>query len=260
MSTFSVNVKWGKQKFENVDIDLNESPLTFKTQLFSLTGVLTERQKLMIGGATINDDEWSIKAKPKIKQGCTFMLMGSADELPAPPKEKTKFIEDMSELEAASALELPFGLRNFGNTCYMNATLQCLRAIPELSSVLDNYVRRDVPETDVIPHDLTANMNTLFNSLRVGEPNLSLMLFLKSLHTAVPHFSEKDDRGVFLQQDAHECWSSILTNLNITLTQQVRLHDVMSVHYNNYVHSFAVFTYHSFFWSEFYTTIFRFVF
>jgi ubiquitin carboxyl-terminal hydrolase 14 len=68
MSTFSVNVKWGKQKFENVDIDLNESPLTFKTQLFSLTGVLTERQKLMIGGATINDDEWSIKAKPKIKQ------------------------------------------------------------------------------------------------------------------------------------------------------------------------------------------------
>ena len=30
-----------------------------------------------------------------------FMLMGSADELPTAPKEQTKFIEDMTEAEAA---------------------------------------------------------------------------------------------------------------------------------------------------------------
>lgn len=33
-----------------------------------------------------------------------LMLMGSADQLPTAPIEKTKFIEDMSESEAAKAV------------------------------------------------------------------------------------------------------------------------------------------------------------
>ena len=36
------------------------------------------------------------------------MLMGSADALPNPPAEKTKFIEDMSEMEAAMAVSCIF--------------------------------------------------------------------------------------------------------------------------------------------------------
>ena len=32
------------------------------------------------------------------------MMMGSAEALPSAPAEKTKFIEDMSEAEAASAV------------------------------------------------------------------------------------------------------------------------------------------------------------
>ena len=66
----------------------------------------------MIGGLKVGDDNWD-NTKMKVKQNVTFMLMGSADSLPEAPKEKTKFIEDMTESEAAAAvsygLNLSFG-------------------------------------------------------------------------------------------------------------------------------------------------------
>ena len=41
----------------------------------------------------------------------------------------------------------------------------------------------------------------------------------QSLHSAVPIFSEKDEKtGGFRQQDAHECWSALFTSLAQTLT------------------------------------------
>lgn len=59
--TPAVNVKWGKQKFENVEVDTSESPLLFKTQLFALTGVPVERQKVMglKGGQLKDDTDWA---------------------------------------------------------------------------------------------------------------------------------------------------------------------------------------------------------
>ena len=38
-----------------------------------------------------------------------------------------------------SQLSLPTGLENFGNTCYMNATLQCFKVVPELRDALQRY-------------------------------------------------------------------------------------------------------------------------
>lgn len=36
-------------------------------------------------------------------------------------------------------LDLPEGLINLGNTCYMNATVQCLKTVPELKNALLSY-------------------------------------------------------------------------------------------------------------------------
>ena len=40
MWLFLVRVKWGKEKYDGIQLDTDELPITFKMQLFSLTGIL----------------------------------------------------------------------------------------------------------------------------------------------------------------------------------------------------------------------------
>lgn len=49
----SVNVKWGKEKFDAVELNTEEPPMVFKAQLFALTGVQPDRQKVMVKGGTL---------------------------------------------------------------------------------------------------------------------------------------------------------------------------------------------------------------
>ena len=48
-----MNVKWGKEKFSDVDLNTDEPPVVFKAQLFALSSVAPERQKVMVKGAVI---------------------------------------------------------------------------------------------------------------------------------------------------------------------------------------------------------------
>lgn len=50
---FPVNVKWGKEKFDAVELNTEEPPMVFKAQLFALTGVQPDRQKVMVKGGTL---------------------------------------------------------------------------------------------------------------------------------------------------------------------------------------------------------------
>ena len=134
MPNFKIKVKWGKEVFKDVEVNTDEEPMVFKAQLFALTGVQPERQKVMLKGGAILDQSWE---KVKVKDGMTMMMMGTKDEdMPSQPVEKTKFLEDMDETELSRAMDMPAGLTNLGNTCYMNATVQCLKSVPELREAL----------------------------------------------------------------------------------------------------------------------------
>ena len=53
ISSLTVNVKWGKEKFEGIEVDTSEPPEVFKAQLFALSGVPPERQKIMAKGMAL---------------------------------------------------------------------------------------------------------------------------------------------------------------------------------------------------------------
>ena len=55
--------------------------MLFKAQLFALTGVQPQSQKVMLKGALLKDDPsgWNL-LKPKLKNGVTLLMMGTKDE------------------------------------------------------------------------------------------------------------------------------------------------------------------------------------
>uniref|UniRef100_A0A7N8WKD9 Ubiquitin carboxyl-terminal hydrolase n=1 Tax=Mastacembelus armatus TaxID=205130 RepID=A0A7N8WKD9_9TELE len=201
---FSVNVKWGKEKFDAVELNTEEPPMVFKAQLFALTGVQPDRQKVMVKGGTLKDDEWG---NIKLKNGMTLLMMGSADALPEEPAVRPMFVEDMTEEQLASAMELPCGLTNLGNTCYMNATVQCLRSVPELRTSLRKYSGALRSSGANAPSQyITAALRDLYETMDKTSSSLPPIILLQFLHMAFPQFAEKGDQGQYLQQDANECW------------------------------------------------------
>ncbi|KAJ3048326.1 deubiquitinating enzyme, partial [Rhizoclosmatium hyalinum] len=50
------SVKWAGKKFDDIEVDVSQPGLVFKSQLFALTAVEPDRQKILIKGGTLKDD------------------------------------------------------------------------------------------------------------------------------------------------------------------------------------------------------------
>ncbi|PVV04345.1 hypothetical protein BB560_001155 [Smittium megazygosporum] len=207
MTQINIVVKWNGKKFD-VEIDTEESGQVLKSIMFSLTGVEPDRQKILIRGKTLKDDDPLSSYNIAPKQ--VLMMMGSLGESLKAPEQPIKFIEDMSYEELNKSLKQPPGLINLGNTCYMSATIQCLLSIKELTSALNN--NQAPKQSSDLKVKLTHSLRDLFESMNKKEGDVMPHVFLSSLRAVYPQFSEKDPRhNMYKQQDADECWNGILS-------------------------------------------------
>lgn len=214
--TVTVVAKHQGKKYD-VEVDTDSTGLDFKLQIYSLTDVEPERQKILVKGGQLKDD--ADMSKLGLKANQVLMVMGTpsgAGEL-VRPKDQIKFVEDMTEAEQAQQVgATPAGLMNLGNTCYLNSTLQTLRAIPELQSALEDYKGSDSSGlmAGMSQMDLASQLAALYKKMSATQDPFPPMNFLSALRVVFPQFAEKAKaNNGYAQQDAEEAWSQIVQQL-----------------------------------------------
>lgn len=235
MAAIPVKVKHQGKTYD-IEIDPSSTGEELQLQLYSLTNVEPDNQKIMAGKMIKADTQLSsIKFRPN--QVITMLGKPSAEVVMEAPKERMKFLEDMTDAEIAKQDgAIPAGLNNTGNTCYANATLQTLRMIPELQEQLQSYKpsAQAGPSTSSLfsadqlanvglgglggANDLTGSLRDVYKMMGETQGAVQPLMFLTALRQQYPQFAEKSKNGHgYAQQDAEEMWSQLIATLDQSL-------------------------------------------
>ncbi|EPX72176.1 ubiquitin carboxy terminal hydrolase Ubp6 [Schizosaccharomyces octosporus yFS286] len=202
-----VTIRW-QGKAYNVEYDPEDSGISLKNKLSILTQVPAERQKIIVKGGQLKDDQ--VMKNVGLKPNATVMMMGTPGELVTniPIPITTGAVDHGSDSDDE---KYPSGLVNLGNTCYMNSTVQLLRAIPEL---------KDAVQKSNVSSGVIGEFSSLLRSMDSAN-SITPVRFLQNLRLEYPQFSEMSrETGGYAQQDAEECWSFLLSSLQRSLSSE----------------------------------------
>jgi ubiquitin carboxyl-terminal hydrolase 14 len=188
----SVVVKWGGKSLD-VKCDTSLPVADFMLALEKLTGVPVARQTLAMRRCPLKaTDTW----KPdQVKPGSIFMLVGTAELAPVVEDVPEEVLADDPAVAAeAEARRIMVGLRNYGNTCYLNACLQTFRFLPDFMTLL-------LPSRQEAT-SLAGSFVNFYSHFPAGLERL--IVALKLANPAL--FDAKDQQGAPAQQDSAEVW------------------------------------------------------
>ncbi|OHT03625.1 Clan CA, family C19, ubiquitin hydrolase-like cysteine peptidase [Tritrichomonas foetus] len=218
-----VLVMWGPNKYD-VLLNTEKTVGDFMLDLQKLTGVPVDRQKLMMRRKQLKAaDSWEAGS---IKEGVKFMLVGTAELPPEPidpPSDADDEINENDEenggIPASKLKKICQGLPNTANNCFLNASIQSLRALPQAEKLLETAVIQPGAGAAAVPSNIAATLSGLMKSFPQG-----FNAAYQTLRQANPAlFAAVDEETGFpKQQDATESYFYLLSNLGEALGNPMR--------------------------------------